>query len=60
MNYDPIRKCWQCQLPKLRDTFRALPGTKPKREVCESCYAVTMAARLKIRQAAMKKDSVPF
>jgi hypothetical protein len=29
------------------DQFRVLPGVKPKREVCERCYALIMAEREK-------------
>lgn len=59
MTCDPIRKCWQCQLPKQRESFRALPG-KVKREVCSTCYDITMAARERIKREGNKPDTVVF
>lgn len=45
MTTDPIRFCYHGHHMKPRNTFRPLPGVKPKREVCEECYAKIMKAR---------------
>lgn len=45
MNHDTIRWCYHGSHMKPRDTFRPLPGVKPKREVCEECYKRIMEAR---------------
>lgn len=31
------------------ESFRPLPGVKPRREVCESCYAKIMEARKRVK-----------
>jgi hypothetical protein len=35
--HDPIRWCWDCKLPKRRDSFRSMGHKKGTRNVCADC-----------------------
>jgi hypothetical protein len=47
MNYDTQKFCRHGSHMAPRESFRALPGVKIKREVCERCYEKVMAEREK-------------
>jgi len=44
-NLNPLKYCFHGQHAKLRTTFRTLPGTHTKRQVCSECYDKIMADR---------------
>ena len=40
-NLNPLRFCSSCKTAKLRATFRSMPGTGPRREMCAECFEKT-------------------
>jgi hypothetical protein len=60
LNYGAVRYCVHCRKIKSAAEFRPLPGLRARREVCAECFSKVMSARQQIREARMKKDSVPF
>jgi hypothetical protein len=50
MSSDTMRFCFHGRHIKPRSEFRSLPGVKPKREVCQSCYETVMRFRKEKQQ----------
>ena len=44
-NLNPLKYCFHGQHSKPRATFRDLPASKVKRQVCADCYERIMAER---------------
>jgi hypothetical protein len=51
-NLNPLKYCFHGQHAKPRASFRTLPGTRTKRQVCAECYERIMADREQKRLAA--------
>lgn len=50
MNYDPMKWCYTGRHMALRNSFRTVPGSKPKREICTDCWEKRQVAETLIRE----------
>lgn len=52
MNYDPVRWCFECRLPKPRAGFAPLPSKgRAYRWACADCHEKIMAKRERVKEA---------
>lgn len=50
MTFDPVRYCFHGRHMAPRDTFRTVPGSRPKREICGECWEKRQTAETLIRE----------
>ena len=50
MTYDPMKYCFTGRHMAPRDSFRTVPGSKPRREICDRCWERRATAETLIRE----------